>query len=292
MTLATSEEEALTRAQEEALTRAAAAVAEADALLIGAGAGMGVDSGLPDFRGDEGFWRAYPPIAELGISFSAMANPRWFRDDPRLAWGFYGHRLNLYRETRPHVGFALLRRWAAARPRGAFVFTSNVDGQFQRAGFPEDQVVECHGSIHHLQCSRPCGGDIWSAADARVVVEMATLRADEPLPRCPRCDALARPNILMFGDFAWHGERSSAQESRMHTWLRGLAGARVVVVECGAGTAIPSVRMTCERVASGAGGTLIRVNPREAYGPRGAISLDLGAARALRELDARLQGAR
>jgi len=66
---------------------------------LGAGAGMGVDSGLPDFRGDEGFWKAYPPMAKLGIRFSSMANPRWFESDPELAWGFYGHRLNLYRAT-------------------------------------------------------------------------------------------------------------------------------------------------------------------------------------------------
>ena len=63
------------------LERAAQAVAHAEAMLIGAGAGMGVDSGLPDFRGDQGFWRAYPPIARLGLSFVEMANPQWFEDD-------------------------------------------------------------------------------------------------------------------------------------------------------------------------------------------------------------------
>src|SRR3954471_3290794 len=115
--------------------RAAEAIASADALLIGAGAGMGVDSGLPDFRGPEGFWRAYPPYARLGLGFAALADPRWFRDDPTLAWGFYGHRLGLYRRTRPHAGFALLQRWASRMPMGGFVSTSNVDGQFQRAGF-------------------------------------------------------------------------------------------------------------------------------------------------------------
>ena len=47
------------------LDRAAEAVASADTLLIGAGAGMGVDSGLPDFRGDKGFWRAYPALRRL-----------------------------------------------------------------------------------------------------------------------------------------------------------------------------------------------------------------------------------
>ena len=50
-----------------ALDAAAALLRSADGLLIGAGAGMGVDSGLPDFRGDHGFWRAYPPLAAAGI---------------------------------------------------------------------------------------------------------------------------------------------------------------------------------------------------------------------------------
>ena len=77
----------------EGIEKAAAAVAMADALLVTAGAGMGVDSGLPDFRGDKGFWKAYPPFERLGVSFVDMANPGWFARDPELAWGFYGHRL-------------------------------------------------------------------------------------------------------------------------------------------------------------------------------------------------------
>ena len=66
------------------LDRAADAVRHADALLIGSGAGMGVDSGLPDFRGNEGFWKAYPAFAHLGLSFVELANPRWFETDPTL----------------------------------------------------------------------------------------------------------------------------------------------------------------------------------------------------------------
>jgi hypothetical protein len=89
----------------ENIAAAARAIAAADALLITAGAGMGVDSGLPDFRGDDGFWNAYPANRQLGLSSINLANPRWFDDDPHLAWGFYGHRLNLYRSTRPHAGF-------------------------------------------------------------------------------------------------------------------------------------------------------------------------------------------
>ncbi|HWM60415.1 MAG TPA: hypothetical protein VNO83_21500, partial [Pseudonocardia sp.] len=79
---------------------------------------MGVDSGLPDFRGPEGFWRAYPPYRRLGLGFTDLADPVHFVDDPELAWGFYGHRLALYRCTTPHAGFAVLRRWAGRGGRG------------------------------------------------------------------------------------------------------------------------------------------------------------------------------
>ncbi len=78
-----------------AVLRAAEAIREADALLIAAGAGMGVDSGLPDFRGPEGFWKAYPPFGRLGLHFQQLACPGTLVRDPHLFWGFYGHRLNL-----------------------------------------------------------------------------------------------------------------------------------------------------------------------------------------------------
>ncbi len=268
--------------QQATIEAAARAIANADALLVGAGAGMGVDSGLPDFRGDEGFWRAYPPFKKAGHSFVDMANPRWFARDPELGWGFYGHRLGLYRRTRPHAGFELLRRWGDAMRHGAFVFTSNVDGQFQRAGFDDERVLECHGSLNHLQCCRPCHEAIWSAEGTDVEVDEETFQAAPPLPSCPRCGGLARPNVLMFGDIGWLGDRTEAQHQRYDTWVREVedSDANLVAVECGAGTAIPSVRWQCESLVQRLGGTLIRINPREARGPKGTLSLSLGAREA------------
>jgi NAD-dependent SIR2 family protein deacetylase len=247
---------------------------------------MGVDSGLPDFRGNEGFWKAYPPFAKLGLGFSALANPRWFVDDPALAWGFYGHRLHLYRDTTPHAGFGWLAALGARLPGGLFAFTSNVDGQFQKAGLVD--VVEAHGSIHHLQCVAGCAAPIWSAEGVEVQVSPETLRASEPFPCCPRCGALARPNILMFGDGAWRSERTDAQETRLGAWLERpsvrQAGKALVVIELGAGSAVPTVRRFSEAVARSLGGTLIRINPREPEVPLGAIGLSLGALDGLRAI--------
>ena len=382
--------------------------------------GFGVDSGLPDFRGDEGFWNAYPPMRRLGLSFIDCANPQWFDREPEFAWGFYGHRLQLYRDTEPHDGFHILLDWmrladrgrgdgngavrrraqfdyTAAHPdeltfkqgdvitvlsggqdaedttteedtttlsalgqylmtpataavtaaataaataavtaaaaggsdsgwtkgllesngqtgmfptnhtvgweetetykteagagaeveagsdrsgriqREGFAFTSNVDGQLQKAGFPEDTVAECHGSIHHLQCTKgwKCDGVI-APNVSQIVVNPDTFKADlATVPSCPSggtasCAApYARPNILMFGDGEWCGERTDGQMRRFQAWVRSVKdrGLRAVVVEAGAGSTVPTVRMTSERLARGLDAPLIRINLRESEIP-------------------------
>ena len=250
-------------------------------MLIGAGAGMGVDSGLPDFRGNEGFWNAYPPLRDKGLTFIDMANPRWFDSNPQQAWGFYGHRLNLYRKTIPHDGFQVLLRWAELLGAKSFVFTSNVDGHFQKAGFNPSRITECHGSIHHLQCSKNCNGEIWENKMSDIEVDEDTLQAVSEMPHCPFCGEVARPNILMFRDFIWASNRSDGQEDKFISWLSNMHGKRLAIVECGAGTAIPTVRNECEA----ANGTLIRINIREPEGLTDSIGIQLGAAEALLAID-------
>lgn len=264
------------------LRQAAELIAQADALVIAAGAGMGVDSGLPDFRGREGFWRAYPALR--GSDFQTIASPATFESQPDLAWGFYGHRLALYRRTAPHAGFALLRRWGESRPRGYSVFTSNVDGQFQQAGFDAQRVHECHGSIHHLQCLHGCSDDIWDASGFEPQVdETRCLLRNDP-PRCPRCGALARPNILMFGDWHWNEQRWMAQAQRQNAWLSTTE--RPVVIEIGAGTAIATVRHFSQHLQHRHHARLIRVNPDypEVSSPLD-VSLRCGAHPALQAID-------
>jgi NAD-dependent SIR2 family protein deacetylase len=265
---------------------AAAIISEAEALLVCAGAGMGVDSGLPDFRGSRGFWSAYPPYRKLGLDFYDLANPQWFISDPFLAWGFYGHRLGLYRRTDPHPGFALLRQWAAGKSRGHFVFTSNVDGQFQRAGFAEEHVCECHGSIHHLQCAVGCPGPVWPVGGQKVAVDEETMRARPPLPNCPFCGRLARPNVLMFGDWGWQPQRSQGQGLSFRNWLDAVGDSRLAIVECGAGTAVPSVRRLSEQLLARPGTGLVRINAREADVPPGQVGLDGSCLPVLKEIAA------
>lgn len=266
------------------LSHARKAISEAEALLITAGAGMGVDSGLPDFRGDTGFWKAYPPFADKGIGFAEMANPKWFFNDPLVAWGFYGHRLQLYRQAMPHQGFQLLLESALQMKHGYYVMTSNVDGQFQKAGFAPERIVEIHGSIHHLQCSAPCGEKIWSSMDLKMEVDPINFQVCSPLPSYPNCGSIKRPNILMFGDRAWVEKRSSKQERGFDRWLESIHDKRLVVVECGAGTAIPSIRFISSQIARKTDRTLIRINPRDHEVMPGEICIQAGALEGLRQI--------
>jgi len=276
---------------DENIKKAAAAVKNADAILITAGAGIGVDSGLPDFRGNSGFWKAYPPIAKLGKSFSEMANPVWFNQNPQIAWAFYGHRLNLYRETVPHKGFEIMLNWAKNKTYGSYVFTSNVDGHFQKEGFDNQLIYEVHGSIHHFQCITPCTNDVWDASDIEIDVELEVFEAQDPLPHCPSCGAIARPNILMFGDWNWISNRSSEQSSRYHQWLNELksAKAKIVIIELGAGHAVPTVRMESQSIYRSLNADFIRINPRDHETSAGGISIPLGSKEGLERIDAYLR---
>ena len=257
---------------------------EAEAVLITAGAGMGVDSGLPDFRGNEGFWNAYPIAKKLNLGFQDLANPKWFISNPFLAWAFYGHRYNLYKNTIPHDGFKMLLDLVKSKNDNYFVFTSNVDGQFQKAGFDENKIVECHGSISHFQCLNYCSQDIWKSDIEKIDVDMEEFLAID-IPLCPKCGDIARPNILMFGDWNWNSKRTTQQEEKYNSWLKKNKSKKILVIEIGAGTAIPTVRRESENIAKYHKGSLIRINPREfvvdsSYG----FSIPLGALKGLKSI--------
>lgn len=257
---------------------------EAEAILIKAGAGMGVDSGLPDFRGNEGFWKAYPIAKKLNLGFQDLANPIWFTTNPPMAWAFYGHRYNLYKNTTPHDGFKILLDLVKEKNDNYFVFTSNVDGQFQKAGFDENKIVECHGSISYFQCIDDCKKEIWKSDIEKIDVDMEEFLAiDTPL--CHKCGDIARPNILMFGDWKWNAKRTLNQETRYVNWKRENKPKKLLVIELGAGTAIPTVRRESENIAKYYNGNLIRINPRESdvcfdYG----FSIPFGALEGLKKI--------
>ena len=265
--------------------RAASLIGDAEAFVITAGAGMGVDSGLPDFRGNHGFWNAYPAYAQLGLPFEECATPEYFTNDPHFAWGFFGHCANLYRETIPHDGFHIIKKWIERSGGDYFIVTSNVDGQFQKAGYDEERMYEVHGSIHWLQCRTRCSDTIWPNNEIFRIDE-ATMRAEEPLPRCMVCGTVSRPNVMLFRDWLWLSTRSHIQELAFDRFLQRNSNRRIAVIEMGAGKVIPTVRAISVSIGQRIEhATVIRINPRDPQIISPHISLPCGALEGLQHID-------
>jgi NAD-dependent SIR2 family protein deacetylase len=251
---------------EAVLRQAADLLKRADAVWIGTGAGMGVASGLGTFRGkNAGVW---PPLLKLKMDFTEMSNPRWFTEDPHLAWAFWQFRYNAYTGSKPHSGYDFLCQLCKEKPFGGFVFTSNIDGHWLSAGFPEDRVLEVHGSVNYMQChDEDCESGIWPAHSQVIkalTIDEATDRAVGTLPQCIHCkDSIARPNVLMFNDGGFLPDRYLSQRSNYEKWCDRIKDAKLVVIEIGAGVAIPTVRHKAESFLRKPQQTIgiIRINP-------------------------------
>jgi NAD-dependent deacetylase len=159
----------------EALEQAAQALAQARSAIALTGAGMSVESGIPDFRSPQGLWRTYPP--EEYATLSA------FRRDPEKVWGMLRGMVELLSSADPNAGHHALAR-LQQRGRIRRVITQNIDGLHRRAG--SEDPVEVHGSHLGLHCPS-CR---WKDRSAQAPPEGA--------PRCPRCSGPLKPPVVLF----------------------------------------------------------------------------------------------
>lgn len=222
----------------------------------------------------------------------------------------------------PYASLPRLRRRSTKIHRRYWVYTSNVDGHFLR-WFPPAQVSEIHGHVQHWQCSVPCSGDLLPL-HPDIAIQLRNIADPSSAPSsfmpCPRChDGRLRPWVVMFGDDqciikdCMHLDYQSWECGVENTLRRQRAGSqqeqqqqqveRMVILELGCGTVVPSVRQECETVLNDAPAgsvTLIRVNPLEAEIDNAAalcdkgtqdnfISLRMTGLQALRQLDAILR---
>lgn len=268
---------------------------------------MGRDSGLATFRG-QGSVGGWPGFSEAGLTYEQICNARWFKDNPRLAWAFWHYCYQSYRNTQPHRGYPIVMQWSQFAPLGTFSFTSNIDGHWRRAGWDPSRLVEVHGVCDILQCSVPCCQDVWDApADLNMKPydpkAGATSLGDplDDLPKCPRCGAVARPCVMMFGeDESFSRQRLRVQGQFYEEWLRKMDGRsnveylHIVCLEIGCGVSVDTVRTQLQTMLNFfPSARLVRINPEYPEVPPGfedrSVGLAMDALPALEEMDARMR---
>ena len=154
-------------------------------VLVITGAGISAESGIPTFRGKDGYWRNLDP--------TKLATPEAFARDPKLVWEWYRERRHRIREAKPNAAHAAITQLSALTDE-FLLLTQNVDDLHARAGLPREKMVQIHGDIFIMRCSR-CD---FSRTGHEHEHEHEYER--EAVPQCPRCDALMRPGVIWFGE--------------------------------------------------------------------------------------------
>jgi NAD-dependent SIR2 family protein deacetylase len=289
-----------------AIARAVDILNEADAVLLLTGAGMSVDSGLSAYRGSArsvSMWindHGEDLFTKHGVTYEGMASPEALVDTPALAWGFFWRMQQGYMQRQPHEGYAAALRMF--KDKEAFAVTSNVDGYHFRSGWHADRLLEAHGADCRWQCANhgkeTCLG-LWNAPDSLPhkdnIIDAVTGEMLGPLPQCPACGGLARPNVCLFRDVLWVPTVTREQRARLDQWLESVKerGKRLAILEIGAGTAINTIRHWGAGWAREFGAKLIRINPDDAHVnveafPCGGVGIAAGAKESLLNIEAML----
>jgi len=204
-------------------------------VLVLTGAGVSAESGIPTFRGKDGYWRNLDP--------AKLATPEAFARDPQLVWDWYRERRERIRNARPNAAHEAVAR-LAQRADEFLLVTQNVDDLHARAGIPAEKMVQIHGDIFITRCSC-CEFERYEYEQEH----------EHGLPKCPDCHALVRPGVVWFGE-----QLSQNQLERVENFLDD--GACDVVIVAGT-TATFGYIIDWALRGSRDGVELIEVNPEE-----------------------------
>ncbi|HEX9308238.1 MAG TPA: Sir2 family NAD-dependent protein deacetylase [Anaeromyxobacter sp.] len=233
---------------EEKLVRILRRVREVEGrVVVLTGAGISAESGIPTFRGAEGYWvvgsRNYMP--------QEMATHEMFEREPEEVWRWYLYRFGVCRDARPNAGHEALVALERALGDRFTLVTQNIDGLHRRAG---SQRVHCiHGDAAWVRCAAGCGL-------GRVDLPPLVPRGPEPLTAaeraaltCPRCGGWLRPHVL------WFDEYYDEENYRMDSALRAAGAADLLLVVGTSGAT--NLPMQIGELAWRRGAAMIDVNP-------------------------------
>ena len=214
-------------------------IEKAASVVFVTGAGISQESGIPTFRGKDGYWRNYDPMK--------LATIQAFYEDPKLVWEWYDDRRRNILAAQPnpgHMAIAELENHARVT-----TLTQNIDGLHKRAG--SSQILELHGNIIRVRCT---------SCDFRG--EIAGF--DWLPPECAACGSLLRPDVVWFGE-----------QLPQDVWRDAMrhAGEADIMIVAGTSLAVSPANMLPAYAKRG-GATLVEVNP-EGTGMSGMMDLSI-----------------
>lgn len=248
------------------LEQAAELLGRARSALFITGAGISAASGVPTYRGVGGLYG--DRLTEEGVEIEAVLSGPMFQRKPELTWKYIHQIEQACRGARHNPAHAALARLEQRLERG-WVLTQNVDGFHREAG--SRNVIDIHGDIHHILCTA-CPHE----------ERLADYTSLAPCPRCPRCGAVLRPDVVLFGEML--------PLEKLGLLHKELAKGFDVVVSIGTSSLFPYITQPVTIAASEGRGT-IEINPEEtSVSDTVQVRLPMPAVEALSGILARIEG--
>lgn len=224
----------------EQIDRLKSAMKEADAVIVGAGAGLSTAAG---FKYDGERFKEHFADFEEKYAFHDMYSGGFYPyDTPEEYWAYWSRYIYINRYTQPPEDTygALLN---LVRDREYFVITTNVDHCFQKAGFDKKRLFYTQGDYGLFQCSQPCRQETFDNEKAvrEMLKEQKNMKIpSELVPVCPHCGRRLVMNLRSDDKFAedegWH-----AAAERYSNFLRTRLNGRVLFLELGVGYNTPGI---------------------------------------------------
>jgi NAD-dependent deacetylase len=229
----------------------AQALRKSGAVVVLTGAGISAESGIPTFRGEEGYWtvgsRHYQP--------SELATRQAFSQMPEEIWSWYLYRRAVCRAAQPNAGHQALLQMSQLLGERFWLVTQNVDGLHLRVGHDPKRTFEIHGNIDYYRCWEDCCPDRHRLPEEWLDFQRQQKLTSDQLKglKCPSCGALARPHVLWF-DECYDEETYRLESSRLVARKASL----LVSVGTSGATNLPLQMRT---LALSAGAHLVDINP-------------------------------
>ena len=163
------------------------------------GAGISAESGVPTFRGPEGYWtvgsKVYMP--------QEMATLAMFQHRPEEVWSWYLYRLGVCLHAGPNAGHLALVDMERSLGDRFILITQNIDNLHIRAGNSPARTYQIHGNINYTRCGGDCGPELLPLHDdlKRRRNDSKLSAAELRLLHCPACGAWLRPHVLWFDEY-------------------------------------------------------------------------------------------
>jgi len=216
------------------------------------GAGISAESGIPTFRGREGYWR----VGSQNYQPEEMATWSTFQELPDEVWAWYLYRRGVCRAAEPNAAHRALVR-AEQRTGDAFLLvTQNVDGLHLRAGNTPDRTFQIHGNIDFMRCSREClAAPVPIPEEIDVAWEKGRQLSphERSLLECPSCGAPGRPHVL------WFDETYDEPNFRFQSSIEAARNASLLIVI--GSTGATSLPIHIATIAAQRGVPMLVVNP-------------------------------